>query len=67
MADFGKVGGGKGGKGSRGSRTRNFKSPIAKISGRKKSGQPDYECKFEWIFFMSRVVVVVESHMEMHC
>ena len=47
MADFGKVSGGKGGKGSRGKRSRNFKSPIAKISGRKKAGAPDYECKFE--------------------
>ena len=47
MADFGKVSGGKGGKGSRGKRSRNFKSPIAKISGRKKGGAPDYECKFE--------------------
>ena len=47
MADFGKVGGGKGGKGSRGSRTRNFKSPIRKIGGRKSGGSPDYHCKFE--------------------
>ena len=47
MADFGKVSGGKGGKGSRGKRSRNFKSPIAKISGRKKSGLPDYQCRFE--------------------
>ena len=47
MADFGKVSGGKGGKGSRGKRNRNFKSPIAKISGRKKGGAPDYQCKFE--------------------
>lgn len=47
MADFGKVSGGKGGKGSRGKRSRNFKSPIAKISGRKKGGAPDYQCKFE--------------------
>ena len=47
MADFGKVSGGKGGKGGRGKRSRNFKSPIAKISGRKKGGAPDYECRFE--------------------
>ena len=47
MADFGKVSGGKGGKGGRGKRSRNFKSPIAKISGRKKGGAPDYQCRFE--------------------
>ena len=47
MADFGKVSGGKGGKGGRGKRSRNFKSPIAKISGRKLGGAPDYFCKFE--------------------
>ena len=53
MADFGKVSGGKGGKGSRGKRNRNFKSPIAKISGRKKGSAPDYQCKFKkWMFFM---------------